>query len=149
MSPWEARFFQLCALVASWSDDRSRQVGAVIVDTENNVLSIGYNGFPRRVDSVRSHRHSREGGEKYLWIEHAERNAIYSAVRSGASTRGARMFVSLFPCADCARAIIQSGILELNCFARPLSDERFDKSFDVATTMLLEAGVTVNQFAKI
>lgn len=122
-------------------------MGAVIVDSENNVLSIGYNGFPRRVDGMLDQRHSRDGGEKYLWIEHAERNAIYSAVRSGACTRGARIFVSLFPCADCARAIIQSGIVELNCYTRPKIDDRFDKSFDVATTMLLEAGVNVKQFS--
>ena len=136
----------MCKLAASWSDDRSRKVGAVIVDAENNLISIGYNGFPRKVDSLPEARHSRDNGEKYLWIEHAERNAIYSAVRSGRPLLGARMFVSLFPCADCARAIIQSGIVELNFNSRPEAGDRFGRSFEVATTMFFEANIAVRFF---
>jgi len=84
-SNWDRRFFQLCELIASWSEDNGRQVGAIIVGPGNEIRSTGYNGFPRKVDAKVLQRYSRENGEKYLWFEHAERNAIYNAARYGAS----------------------------------------------------------------
>jgi dCMP deaminase len=146
MSKWDGRFFQLCRLTATWSEDRHRKVGAVIVGPANEVRAIGYNGLPRGVSGEIDVRHSSEEREKYYWFEHAERNAIYSAARAGIGTAGCRLYVNVFPCADCARGIIQSGIVQVNTFPRPKADENFDRSFDIALTMLQEARIELRIF---
>jgi dCMP deaminase len=138
----------MCDMIASWSEDTSRKVGSVVVGQSNEVRSTGYNGFPRGVDSSLAERLEREAGEKYLWFEHAERNAIFNAAGSGATTTGCRMYVNSFPCADCARAIIQSGISQLNTFAFDPKDKKFGRHFIVANEMLDEAGVEVRIFAR-
>jgi dCMP deaminase len=148
MEKWDSRFFDLCSLVASWSEDRSRKVGAVIVGPANEVRSLGFNGLPRGVSAEDETRHSRTDGEKYYWFEHAERNAIYNAARTGTSLSGCRIYTSLFPCADCTRAIIQSGIVQLNTFSAPEAEETFLRSFQVSKAMLSEAGVEVRYFRK-
>ena len=135
-------------LVASWSEDRSRRVGCVIVGAANEVRSTGYNGFPRGVSAERKERHSRENGEKYLWFEHAERNALYNMLRAGVSAAGCRMYCNSFPCADCARAIVQSGISELRTFEPNMTDKRFGRHFDVALDMFKEGGVTVKFYSR-
>jgi len=145
---WDARFFTLCDLVASWSEDTSRKVGSVIVGPANEVRSTGYNGFARRVNSRKEERHSRVGGEKYLWFEHAERNAIYNLARAGASSDRCRMYASTYPCADCARAIIQSGIIELRTFQNDPSDEFFRAHYAVTEEMFLESGVNVSLYSR-
>lgn len=147
MSKWDKRFFELCDLVASWSEDRSRKVGAVIVGPANEVRTIGFNGLPRGVDGEISGRHSRSEGEKYFWFEHAERNALFNAARAGIATQGCRVYINLFPCADCVRALIQCGIVELNTYAPPEADAAFERSFEVAKEMLNEANVRVRLFS--
>jgi len=103
-------------LVASWSPDRGTKCGAVIVDDEaKTVLAVGYNGFPRGISSDPDQvpeRWTRDDGEKYRWVEHGERNAIYNAASTGVSIRGATMYLNYAVecCTDCTRAIIQSGI---------------------------------------
>lgn len=145
---WDARLFSLCTLLSSWSEDRSRQVGSVIVGPGNEIRGTGYNGFPRKVSAHDEARYSRENGEKYLWFEHAERNAIYNMARAGTSTLGCRVYVDNFPCADCARAIIQSGIVQINSFAADTMDANFARHYRVAETMFLESGVEVRLFRK-
>jgi dCMP deaminase len=145
---WDTRFFSLCALLSSWSEDRSRQVGSVIVGAGNVILGTGYNGLPRKVSADHEARHSRENGEKYLWFEHAERNAIYNMARAGISTSGCRIYINNFPCADCARAIIQSGIIQLNSFAPDMADVNFARHYRVAEAMLSESGVEIRLFMK-
>lgn len=145
---WDTRFFQLCELIASWSEDQSRKVGSVIVGQGNEIRSTGYNGFPRKVNAGLIDRHSRVDGEKYLWFEHAERNAIYNAARFGASLEGCRIYCSLFPCADCVRGIIQSGIVELNTFLPPEDEIKYQRSFEVSEIMLNEANVSVRYFLR-
>ncbi|WP_315750986.1 deoxycytidylate deaminase [Bradyrhizobium sp. SZCCHNS3055] len=144
---WDARFFSLCALLASWSEDERRRVGSVIVGPGNEILGTGYNGLPRRV-SPHQTRHSRENDEKYFWFEHAERNAIFNMARSGVSTLGRRMYVDNFPCADCARAIIQSGIVEVNSFPSESADLKYARHYEIAQTLFLEAGVQVRLFGR-
>lgn len=146
MNKWDTRFFQLCHLIATWSEDRRRKVGAVIVGPANEVRAIGYNGLPRGVSGEIDVRHSPVEGEKYYWFEHAERNAMYNAARAGIGIQGCRLYVSLFPCSDCARGIIQTGIVQVNTFRRPEIDENFDRSFDVASTMFEEAHIELRLF---
>lgn len=123
-------------------------MGSVIVGSGNEIRGTGYNGLPRKVSAHHEARHSREDGEKYLWFEHAERNAIYNMVRAGVSTLGCRMYVDNFPCSDCARAIIQSGIVQLNSFPPDAMDAKFARHYRAAETMFLESGVDVRLFQK-
>lgn len=147
MDRWDNRFFQLCALVASWSEDQSRKVGAVIVGPAREVRAMGFNGLPRGITGEIAARHDRTEGEKYLWFEHAERNAIYNAARSGTSIEACSMYTNLFPCADCARALIQSGIRQLNTYSHPEDDQYFMRSYQVAVELFREAGIELRVFA--
>lgn len=104
---WHVYWMTLAYLVATRSDDRDTHVGAVIVGEDNILRSTGYNGLPRKVEPLPG-RLIRP--EKYSWMEHAERNAIYNAARAGVSLRQCTMYTNGLPCVECARAIIQSGI---------------------------------------
>lgn len=108
---WDEYFMKMVDLVKTKSKDRSTQVGAVIVKENRIPIAMGYNGFPRGVNDNIDRHHERP--VKYFYTEHAERNAIYAAARNGICLMGSTMYVSGLPCADCARAIIQSGILEI------------------------------------
>lgn len=135
----------LCDHVASWSEDRDRHVGCVIVGPAGNeVRATGYNGLPRGVSSADPKRFDRASGEKFFWGEHAERNAIFNATRSGIALEGCTLYVNRFPCADCARAIIQTGIVQVICPPIPEADGALDYSFQVARQMLSEAGVRIS-----
>ena len=138
---WDARFMELARAIAGWSKDRSRKVGCVIVGPNNEIRSTGYNGFPRRVDDRPAERHRRP--EKYLWTEHAERNAIYNAAYTGISVAGCRIYIPWYPCVDCARAIVQAGIAELMAIEPDWHDVHWGEGFRVARQMFDEAGVTV------
>lgn len=142
MANWDARWLQVADHIATWSKDRSTQVGCVIVGNANQVLSMGYNGFPRGVNDDIEERHDRP--DKYLWTEHAERNAIYNAARTGTALAGSTMYLPWYPCADCARAIIQSGISTLVATAPVLgANPQWDHDFEVSKEMLLEGKVVV------
>lgn len=142
MANWDARWIQVADHIATWSKDRSTQVGCVIVGNANQVLSMGYNGFPRGVNDDIEERHDRP--DKYLWTEHAERNAIYNAARTGTALAGSTMYLPWYPCADCARAIIQSGISTLVATAPVLgANPKWDHDFEVSKEMLLEGKVVV------
>ena len=106
----------LVALVSMKSKDRNTHHGAVIVGQDNEIRSTGYNSFVRGLDDNVEARQERP--EKYFFFEHAERNAIYNAALCGIKLKGCRMFASGIPCADCARGIIQSGIVEVIAFIR-------------------------------
>lgn len=106
---WDEYFMGLAHLSAMRSKDPSTQVGAVIVSSEHKVVSIGYNGFPKGC-SDDEYPWDREGdfeATKYPYVVHAELNAI---LNSKHDLRGCSVYVSLFPCNECAKAIIQSGI---------------------------------------
>ena len=135
---WNTFFFKMCDLVSEKSKDKSTQVGCVIVGPNHEIRSIGYNGFPRGVTDDVPVRQERP--MKYFYSEHGERNAIYNAARVGIPLAGCILYIGGVPCADCARAIIQSGIAEI--FIRDgRVPERWKDSCDAALVMLDEAGV--------
>lgn len=140
---WAERFLELTDHVASWSEDRDFQVGAVIVGQAHEIRATGYNGLPRGVSASDDSRLDRPSGEKFFWVEHAERNAIYNAARIGTAIEACTIYVNRFPCADCARAIVQSGIARVVCPPRPVNDGALDHSFAVSEVILREAGVTL------
>lgn len=136
---WDKRWMDMVLLLASWSKDRSRQTGAVIVDTRNVLIAVGWNGFPRGLDDDVPARHERPA--KYQWTEHAERNAIFNAAAKGIPTAGCRMYLAWYPCADCARAVIQSGIFEIVCVEPDWNDPKWAADFAVVREMLAESGI--------
>ena len=108
---WDEYFMGIALLAAQRSKDPGTQVGACIVSPENIIISTGYNGFPNGC-SDDEFPWTREGEDtKYPYVVHAELNAILNA--GGRVLRGARLYVALFPCNECAKAIIQSGIREI------------------------------------
>ena len=137
---WDKRFMTLAETVASWSKDRSRGIGAVIVGPDRTIRALGYNGFPRGVNDDVEERHVRP--DKYLWTEHAERNAIYNAIRAGTDIRGCTCYVNLFCCCNCARAIVQSSISRVVTYP-PTDDPRWARDFEISMAMFREAGVSV------
>lgn len=111
---WDQLYITMCYLVGMRSRDEHTHVGSIIVDWDNVLVSTGYNSLPRSIEiDEQEKRLSREGGEKYFWMEHAERNAIYNAARRGAKLKGCKLYVPWMPCTDCARGIIQTGIDEV------------------------------------
>jgi len=134
------QFMELAVEYSLRSLDRSRKVGALIVDAAGSVISCGWNGFPSGVVD-RESRHERPA--KYSWTEHAERNAIYSAAKNGIALDGCTMYVAWFPCMDCARGIVQCGIARLVAYRPNLADSTWGEHFSDAITLFQEAGVVV------
>ena len=139
-----SKFYQMVLHNADlWSKDPVSHVCALVVDPEDlQILSTGYNGIPRGVKET-SDRWSRENNEKLFWVEHAERNAIFNASLNGTKLKGATLICNKFPCADCARAIIQCGISHVASPA-PTTNPRWKKSWDVSQQMFKEANVRVS-----
>lgn len=141
MNNWDKKFMKMASDISEWSKDKNRKVGAVIVDTDNNVLSIGYNGIPRGCNDDIPFRYERP--EKYLYFEHAERNAIFAAARNGVKLKDSIIYINLFCCADCARAIIQSGIKKVVSPPPDLEHPIWGSHFKAAIEMLEEAKVEI------
>jgi dCMP deaminase len=141
MNNWDLKFIELSNHIAEWSKDTSRKVGAVIVDKDHIVISVGYNGFPRGCDDTIDTRYERP--DKYLFTEHAERNAMYHAARHGVSLKGCSIYITQFPCADCARGIIQSGIDKIIAPSPDVNHDRWGDHFKASLVMLEEAKVEI------
>jgi len=140
---WDEYFMGIAQLSALRSKDPSTQVGACIVDDEKKVVTIGYNGMPRHIDDSQLSWEKGEGlNNKYLYVCHAEMNAILNT-RNGTALRGCTLYVSLFPCNECAKAIIQVGIKEIVYVSNKYKD-----SFSVQASMkmLNLAGVKIRQY---
>lgn len=142
---WKRWFLGLADYVSGKSKDKSTKVGAIIVDDDNDIVSTGYNSFPRGVDDDVEERHQRPA--KYMWTEHAERNAIYNAARRILKGKTLVLQYAPCPCHDCARAVIQSGIKKI---VVPKGKEfpglgSWTDSLNVARQMLDEAGVEIEE----
>ena len=137
---WDEYFMGIAMLAARRSKDPSTQVGACIVSQDNIIISTGYNGMPKGC-SDDEFPWEREGEvTKYPYVVHAELNAILNA--NGRDLRGSRLYVALFPCNECAKAIIQSGVKEVLY----LSDKYKDTMGNFASKrMLSAAGVKFTQ----
>ena len=140
---WEEYFMSLALLSAKRSKDPSTQVGACIVDDDNKVVSIGYNGMPRGIkDEDLSWNKGEDLDSKYLYVCHAEFNAILN-IRNGSSLKGCTLYVTLFPCNECAKAIIQTGIKKIIY----LSDKYADSVSTLASKKMFElAGVKLEKY---
>jgi dCMP deaminase len=139
---WDETFMQMCKVIANRSKDPNTQNGACIVNKDNIIIGLGYNGFPRGCGDG-DLPWAREGNfcdKKYAYVVHAEANAILNA---NASTEGARIYCTLFPCNECAKIIIQRGIKEVVYN----NDKYHDDDIWVASRKMLDmAGVKFRQY---
>ena len=126
---------------AHGSPNRVRRVGAVLVSGDGRTRLSACNTFPHGVQDT-EFRH--QGNGRLVWMEHAERNAIYAAARAGLATEGASLAATFFPCLDCARAIVQSGIRHLHTLPPALDDPVWGASFIPSRTILEEGGVELH-----
>ena len=142
---WDEYFMGVAHLSALRSKDPNTQVGACIVSHDNKILSMGYNGFPNGCsdDDFPWGKCEDELSSTYLYSTHSELNAILNY--RGGSLEGAKMYVTLFPCNECAKAIIQSGIKEIvyDC------DKYADTSSVIASKRMLESsGVKISRYTQ-
>lgn len=109
---WDEYFMGVALMSAQRSKDNSSQVGACIVSKENKILSMGYNGMPLGCldDDMPWDREGEPLSTKYMYVCHAELNAILNHASGTGTLKGARIYTTLFPCNECAKALIQSGI---------------------------------------
>ena len=139
---WDEYFMGVAMLAARRSKDPSTQVGCCIVSQDNIIISTGYNGMPKGCsdDEFPWDRTGEDTNTKYPYVVHAELNAILNA--NGRDLRGSRLYVALFPCNECAKAIIQSGVKEVLY----LSDKYSGTPMNIASKRMLEAaGVKYTQ----
>lgn len=128
---------QLAHQVAGTSPNRVRQVGAVLRALDGTVIAA-CNTFPPGIRDL-PERH--EGDGRFVWMEHAERNAIFQAARRGIALQGARLTTTFFPCIDCARAIVLAGITCVDTPEPALSDPVWGEAFIRSRMILDEGGV--------
>ena len=147
---WDQLYITMCYLIGMRSKDEHTHVGSVIVDKNNILVSTGYNSLPRHIEIDKEKtRISRENGEKYFWMEHAERNAIYNAARRGIELLDCRLYVPWMPCTDCARGIIQTGISDVivhkngQDFYDEHTNGKWIDSYKRTKLMFKEAGVNL------
>ena len=133
---WDEYFMGIAMLAARRSKDPNTQVGACIVSDDNIIISTGYNGMPKGCSDDEfpwDRKGENEAATKYPYVVHAELNAILNA--SGRDLRGSRIYVALFPCNECAKAIIQCGIKEVMY----LSDKYHDTMMNLVSKRMLDA----------
>jgi dCMP deaminase len=141
---WDECFMRIAYTIAERSKDPSTQAGAVLVNQDNIVVGMGYNGWPKGID-VNALPWDREGdfeNTKYAYVCHAEENSIYNA---NSQTKNCKIYCTLFPCNECAKTIIQNGIKEVifesNKYAETSAVKASKKMFDLA-------GISYRQFIR-
>lgn len=136
---WDQRYLRLAYEVSQWSKDPSSKIGAVTVGSKGQVLSQGFNGFPRGLKDDFTRLHDRE--TKYKFVVHAEMNAIYNATYNGTSLDGATLYVYGLPiCSECAKGVIQVGITRV-VMPNQKMDGKWLDSWMTSMNFFDEAGV--------
>ena len=140
---WDEYFMGMALLSSQRSKDPNTKVGACIVDKDHKVVSNGYNGMPTGIDETKISWNKGEGlDSKYLYVCHAELNAILNT-RDGSQLKGCTLYVTLFPCNNCAKAVIQSGIAEIVYLDNKYAEQT---DFKASALMLELAGVKVRKY---
>src|SRR5271163_1776390 len=138
-SPPAGAKMKAAQLASARSPNRVRQVGSVLVARDGTEITA-CNTFPEGVRDI-DERHAGDG--RFIWMEHAERHAIFEAARRGIATAGARLTTTFFPCIDCARAIVDSGIACLDTPSPAFDDPVWGASFERSEIILKEGGVEI------
>jgi len=138
---WTIRYMDLAKQISSWSLDPSTKVGAVVVGKNGQIVSQGYNGFPRGVKDSPERLNTRE--EKYKYVVHAEMNCIYNACRNGASLNDTTLYVYGLPvCSECAKGVVQVGISKVIMQHPAVIPQHWEEKVLISKTIFNEAGVT-------
>ncbi len=141
---WDEYFMGIALLSAMRSKDPNTKVGACIVDENKKVVSIGYNGMPSGCDESQLSWNKGEGlDSKYLYVCHAEFNAILNTRQGTSALKGCTLYVSLFPCNECTKAIIQTGIKEVVYISNKYEDT---VGVQASKRMLLLAGIKIRHY---
>ena len=139
LNKWDKRYLALAKEISTWSKDPSTQVGAVTVGSKKEVLSQGFNGFPRGINDSAERYNDRQ--TKYKFVVHAEMNAIYNATYSGTSLDGATLYIYGLPiCSECAKGIVQVGIKKV-VIEKSKELDNWNDSLKLSQAMFIEAGV--------
>jgi dCMP deaminase len=147
---WDEYYLDICKVVAARSKDPNTQIGCVIAGPAHEIRSTGYNSLPRGIRDDVPERLERP--TKYLWMEHAERNAIYNAARCGTPLEGCTLYVEIMPCMDCGRAIVQAGIRDVIVSGARMSQyssDYYDEHFRNVEVLFQEAGIDVRRVPAI
>jgi dCMP deaminase len=137
---WQQRYLNLAKQVSTWSKDPSRKIGAVAVGSKGQILSQGFNGFPRGILDSADRYNDRP--TKYKLVVHAEMNVIYNATFNGVSLDGASLYVYGLPvCSECAKGIIQVGIKNVIIHTDDVVPAIWTEAFALTWDMFKEAGV--------
>jgi dCMP deaminase len=137
---WGDKYIHLAKEISTWSKDPSTKVGAVIIGEHGQLLSQGYNGFPRGIKDSEERLNDRE--RKYELVVHAEMNAIYNASLTGVSLKDSTLYVYGLPiCNECAKGIIQVGIKKVVACRPKIYNTEWDKSVKVAEALFREAEI--------
>ena len=137
---WGDRYINLAKEISTWSKDPSTKVGAVVIGNNGEVLSQGYNGFPRSIKDTPERLKDRE--KKYNLVVHAEMNAIYNASLNGVSLKGSTLYVYGLPiCNECAKGVIQVGIDKVLATRPADYNKEWDESIKDAKALFKEAEV--------
>lgn len=137
---WGDRYIHLAKEISTWSKDPSTKVGAVVIGNNGEVLSQGYNGFPRSIKDTPQRLKDRE--KKYNLVVHAEMNAIYNASLNGVSLKGSTLYVYGLPiCNECAKGVIQVGIDKVIATRPADYNKEWDESIKDAKALFKEAEV--------
>ena len=140
LSKWDERYMDIAKRIAAWSKDPSRKIGAVAVGSKGQILSQGYNGFPRGILDSSERYNNRE--RKYQLVVHAEMNVIFNATFNGVSLDGASLYVYGLPvCSECSKGIIQVGVKRVVILTDDAVPDIWTNSFKITSEMLSEAGV--------
>lgn len=143
-------FFEFAKVAALKSKDRSTKVGCVIVGPDDEIRSVGYNGFVRKSNDKLPEWHERP--LKYDVTAHAEENAVSNAARIGVSLKGCTAYMTLPPCTCCTRMLVQSGISYI-CFLVPLDDKEWDEcwgeNFKIALTIMRSGKITYSGYSGV
>lgn len=140
VTEWQRRYLDLAKHVSTWSKDPSRKIGAVAVGSKGQILSQGYNGFPRKIIDTEERLNNRE--VKYQYVVHAEMNVIYNATFNGISLDGADLYVYGLPvCSECAKGIIQVGIRSVYILTEEKIPAKWIASWNHTRNMFSEAKI--------
>ena len=139
MNKWDQRYLEMATLVASWSKDPSSKFGSVIVDNQNRVISIGFNGFAKGFDDNPERLEDRQF--KYRHVLHSEENCILNAKQD---VTGYKIYVTGVPCSLCMSRIAQSGLSKVICY-KPTEDYLLRWSIEEPLQVAKECGIIVTQ----
>ena len=136
---WDLRYLDLAKHISTWSKDPSTKIGAIAIGKNGQVLSQGYNGFPRGVIDSTERLNDRE--KKLARVVHAEMNVIYNASANGVTLKGSTLYVHGLPCcSDCAKGVIQCGFKRV-VMPKQVQTDRWKESWNKAKEMFRESGV--------